>query len=133
MCVVFPRVKPVRSLIVIWVTATKLIYLSSNSINPFYATGLFLYLPKTSENLWFSDNFTGLERVQCYEMGFKTLERHVRNSVWGNCKWQEKKLGLIIFFLIGIHSMQGWTDTTSHGVTRKKKRTKKITGYRKSV
>ena len=24
------------------------------------------------------------------------------------------------FFLIGIHSMQGWTATTRHGVTRKK-------------
>ena len=36
------------------------------------------------------------------------------------------------FFLIGIHPMQGWTATTRHGVTRKKS-TKKITGYRKSV
>ena len=25
-----------------------------------------------------------------------------------------------IFFLIGIHSMQGWTSTTRHGVTRNK-------------
>ena len=25
------------------------------------------------------------------------------------------------FFLIGIHSMQGWTATTRHGVTRKKR------------
>ena len=25
-----------------------------------------------------------------------------------------------LFFLIGIHSMQGWTATTRHGVTRKK-------------
>ena len=24
------------------------------------------------------------------------------------------------FFLIGIHSMQGWTATTRHGVTRKR-------------
>ena len=30
----------------------------------------------------------------------------------------------IFFFLIGIHSMQGWTATTRHGVTRKKKRKK---------
>ena len=34
-----------------------------------------------------------------------------------------------IFFLIGIHSMQG---TMRHGVTRKEAQ-KKITGYRKSV
>ena len=26
-------------------------------LNPFHATGLFLYLLKTSENLWFSDTF----------------------------------------------------------------------------
>ena len=25
-----------------------------------------------------------------------------------------------VFFLIGIHPMQGWTATTRHGVTRKK-------------
>ena len=25
----------------------------------------------------------------------------------------------LTLFLIGIHSMQGWTATTSHGVTRK--------------
>ena len=37
-----------------------------------------------------------------------------------------------IFFLIGIHSMQGWTVTTRHGVTRKRS-TKKITAYRKSI
>ena len=36
------------------------------------------------------------------------------------------------FFLIGIHSVQGLTATTRHGVTRKKTQ-KKITGYRKSV
>ena len=28
---------------------------------------------------------------------FKTLERHVRNCVWRNCKWREKKLDLILF------------------------------------
>ena len=39
---------------------------------------------------------------------------------------------VVIFFLIGIHSMQGWTAPTSHGVTRKEAQ-KKITGYRKSA
>ena len=29
------------------------------------------------------------------------------------------KTDWLIFFLIGIHSMQGWTATTRHGVTRK--------------
>ena len=29
------------------------------------------------------------------------------------------------FFLIGIHSMQGWTATSRHGVTRKKKKAQK--------
>ena len=37
-----------------------------------------------------------------------------------------------LFYLIGIHSMQGWIATTMHGVTRKKAQ-KKIIGYRKSV
>ena len=36
------------------------------------------------------------------------------------------------FFLIGIHSMQGWTSTKRHKVTRKKGQ-KKITAYKKSV
>ena len=37
-----------------------------------------------------------------------------------------------LFFLIGIHSMQRWTATTKHGVTKKKKH-KKITPYKKYV
>ena len=31
----------------------------------------------------------------------------------------KKSWTLVIFFLIGVHSMQGWTATTRHGVTRK--------------
>ena len=31
-----------------------------------------------------------------------------------------KLIEYTIFFLIGIHSMQGWTATTRHGVTRKR-------------
>ena len=38
-------------------------------LNPFHVTGLFLYLLKTSENLWFSDVFKGIERDQWQEMG----------------------------------------------------------------
>ena len=33
---------------------------------------------------------------------------------------------LVIFFLIGIHSVQGLTATTRHGVTRKKKHKKRL-------
>ena len=44
------------------------------------------------------------------------------------CKQAESKM----FFLIGIHSMQGETATMRHGVTRKRS-TKKIAAYRKSV
>ena len=29
------------------------------------------------------------------------------------------EIQIYLFFLIGIHSMQGWTATTTHGVTRK--------------
>ena len=39
---------------------------------------------------------------------------------------------LLLFFLIGIHSMQGWSVTTRHGVKRKKKY-KKIKAYWKSI
>ena len=39
---------------------------------------------------------------------------------------------VFLFFKIGIHSMQGWTVITRHGVTRKRS-TKKIKAYRKSV
>ena len=38
-------------------------------INPLYATSLFLYLLETSENLWFSDVFRGIERDQRHETG----------------------------------------------------------------
>ena len=48
--------------------------------------------------------------------------------------FENPKVGM--FFLIGICSMQGWTATTKHGVTRKRspesiKHTEKA--YRKSV
>ena len=46
-------------------------------------------------------------------------------------KWleQTKTLGFIpTFFLIGIHSMQGWTATRRHAVTRKWKRSTKRLG-----
>ena len=32
---------------------------SNNCMNPFHATGPFLYPLKSSENLWFSDDFRG--------------------------------------------------------------------------
>ena len=37
-------------------------------LNPFHTRGLYLYLLKTSENLWFSYVFRGVEREQCHEM-----------------------------------------------------------------
>ena len=37
---------------------------------------------------------------------------------------------LTFFFLIGIHSMQGWTATTRHVVTRKRKRSPKKLKHR---
>ena len=45
--------------------------------------------------------------------------------VWVGSEWlHERRKGVAtavadIFFLIGIHSMQGLTATTRHGVTRK--------------
>ena len=38
-----------------------------------------------------------------------------------------------VFFLIGIHSMQGWTATKRHGVTRKILKHKKIKASWKSL
>ena len=41
----------------------------SEFINPYYATGLFPYPLKTSENLWFSDVFRGIGRDQWHKIG----------------------------------------------------------------
>ena len=45
------------------------------------------------------------------------------SSVFGNRFMENIKVNMkytrIFFFLIGIHSIQGWTATTTHGVTRK--------------
>ena len=37
-------------------------------LNPFHATGIFLYPLKKSENLWFSDALRGIEKDQWHEM-----------------------------------------------------------------
>ena len=45
-------------------------------------------------------------------------------------------LRVVFFFLIGIHSMQGWAATTRHGVTRKRGKNRlKLTGnlFRKDL
>ena len=47
-------------------------------------------------------------------------------------KFPYKLLPPLFFFLIWIHSMQGWTVTTRHRVTRKKKH-KRIKAHMKSV
>ena len=49
--------------------ALHILKLASNVLNAFHATGLFRYPLKTSENLWFSDIFRGVERDQWHEMG----------------------------------------------------------------
>ena len=38
--------------------------------------------------------------------------------------WQDKE----VFFLFGIHSIQGWTAATRHGVTRKRRKDEKHIG-----
>ena len=43
----------------------------------------------------------------------------IKNKVDNQNKFSFKPVALSFFFLIGIHSMQGWTATTRHGVTRK--------------
>ena len=43
--------------------------MSDGVVNPFCATGLFLYPLETSENLWFIDVSRGIERDLWHEMG----------------------------------------------------------------
>ena len=51
-------------------------------------------------------------------------------------QWLGRNEVFILFFLIGIHSMQGWAATTialSYKEKKKKKKHKQIRAYRKSV
>ena len=57
---------------------------------------------------------------------------HYHCSEAAVCRCSSKQLVFFAFLLIGIHSMQDWTAITRHEVTRKRN-TKKITAYRKSV
>ena len=46
-------------------------------------------------------------------------------SLWQGNQWKLMKIANILWttwgsFLIGIHSMQGWTATLRHGVTRER-------------
>ena len=51
--------------------------------------------------------------------GSKQYKMNLSVNIQAN-GWSNRKLVIFLFFLIGIHSMQGWTATTRHGVTRKK-------------
>ena len=70
-------------------------------------------------------------------MKFKSYSVDMFKKHMQDCEHQKNAqfdiyIYIYIFFLIGIHTIQGWTATTRHGVTRKKS-AKKIAGYRKSV
>ena len=52
--------KPINWFICIW--TEWFLYHGNIGLNPFHATGLFLYLPKTSENYRFSDAFRGYRK-----------------------------------------------------------------------
>ena len=47
----------------------------------------------------------------------------VKIYAWKQYLWTQKTA---MFFLIGVHSMQGWTATMRHGVTRKRRTEKKL-------
>ena len=47
-------------------------------INPFNATGLFLYPLKTSENLWFSDFFQGVKKETSDTKWLNVLNKYLR-------------------------------------------------------
>ena len=87
---------------------------------------------------------TSLEKVFHFKTAFH-LKKSRKNDKWcpnGNSifatnfmsTWKKicyfplmnlKKMFTFFFFLIGIHSMQGWTATTRHEVTWRKKKKKK--------
>ena len=50
---------------------------------------------------------------------FQTIGRSHWWSLYIRMVGKDLQLKTFFFFLIGIHSMQGWTATTRHGVTRK--------------
>ena len=46
---------------------------------------------------------------------------NIKASTWSRLEMMFNKFSSnFFFFLIGIHSMQGWTATTRHGLTRKR-------------
>ena len=47
-------------------------------INPFHATGLFLYPLKTLENLWFSDFFQGVKKETSDTKWLNVLNKYLR-------------------------------------------------------
>ena len=62
-----------------------------------------------------------------YEFGFEfvNLLLKIKGKGGGGVWEREGRPNFVIFvawraFFIGIHSMQGWTATTRHGVTRKR-------------
>ena len=67
----------------------------------------------------------------------KNLSMLLKVAICSRDSWKTSSSLFFLFFyffifLIGIHSMQHWTATMRHRVTRKETQ-KKITGYRKSV
>ena len=62
-----------------------------------------------------------------YEFVFEVVNLLLKIKFKGGKVGRGKTVGLILlfcnlecFFFIGIHSMQGWTGTTKHEVTRKR-------------
>ena len=101
-------------------------------VNPFHTTGLFLYLLKSSENLWFSDAFRGCRKKPMAWNGLNCLLISAKNvlSVKINWKWHfhkscslkyiSKKFYLIKTFLIGFTTknflkfFEGYADISNN-------------------
>ena len=62
----------------------KILFYSQNPFNPFHATDLFWYALKTSENLWFSDVFSGHQKRSVAWNGLNIL-----NYNWNTCSSNE--------------------------------------------
>ena len=76
--------------------------------------------------LIFNSSMSWKQKIHQFSKSFCRVS--IYYSIWVLLKSKRKK-----FFLIRIHSMQGWTATTRHGDTRKRLKHKKTKACRKSL
>ena len=87
------------------------------------------YSSKQSKSEW-SLMVTEMVSTTVFSPKKKSFSRNKSLNKFGRCLYKNyalhtsqiryRFLFMLYFFLIGIHSMQGWTATTRHGVKRKR-------------